>query len=146
MLNFFRFSVNLATASGVWYWLVLFPPLTATISRSCGKVFGSNLCLKWIVFLFSVGIILSVNVEQRVGVKLCVKLGKCATETHGLLKKVCGDECLSGSQVYGDECLSGSQVYGDEFLSGSQVYGDECLSGTEVCEWFKRSKGGREEI
>ena len=36
---------------------------------------------------------LSVNVEQRVDVKLCVKLGKCATETNDLLKKVCGDEC-----------------------------------------------------
>ena len=39
---------------------------------------------------------LSVNVEQRVNVKLCVKLKKSATETYDLLKKVCGDECLSG--------------------------------------------------
>jgi len=37
---------------------------------------------------------LSVNVEQRVNVQLCVKLGKCATEMHGLLKRVYGDECL----------------------------------------------------
>ena len=84
---FFRFPVNLATAGGVWYWLVLSPPFTVTISRSCGKQFGSSLCLKWIVFLFSAGIVLSVNVEQRVNVKFCVKLGKSATETCDMLKK-----------------------------------------------------------
>ena len=43
---------------------------------------------------------LSVNVEQRVGVKLCVELEKCATETHGLLKKVCGDECRFGTEFF----------------------------------------------
>ena len=62
--------------------------------------FGSSLYLKWIVFLFSVGITLSVNVEQRVNVKFCVKLGKSATETYDLLKKVYGDECLSRTQVF----------------------------------------------
>jgi len=63
-LNFFSVPVNLATASGVWFWLVLSPPLTVTISRLCGKQSGSSLCLKWVVFLFSVRIVLSVNVEQ----------------------------------------------------------------------------------
>jgi len=77
----------------VWYWLVLSPPFTVTISRSCGKQFGSSLCFKWIVFLFSIGFMLSVNVEQHVNVKFCVKLGKSATETYDLLKKVYGDEC-----------------------------------------------------
>jgi len=96
----------------VWYWLVLSPPFTVTSSRSCGKEFGNSLCLKWIV-LFSVGIMLSVNVEQRVNVKFCVKLRKSATKTYDLLKK---------------------------------VYGDEYLSRTQVFEWFKRFKGGREEI
>ena len=52
------------------------------------------------MFLFSVGIMLSVNVEQRVNVKFCVKLGKSATETHNLLKKVYDDECLSCTQVF----------------------------------------------
>jgi len=42
---------------------------------------------------------LSVNVEQRVNVKFCVKLGKSTTETYDLLKKVYGDECLSHTQV-----------------------------------------------
>ena len=52
------------------------------------------------MFLFSVGNMLSVNVEQRVNVKFCVKLGKSATETYDLLKKVYGDECLSRTQVF----------------------------------------------
>jgi len=52
------------------------------------------------VYLFSVGIILSVNVEQPVNVKFCVKLGKSAAETYDLLKKVYGDECLSRTQVF----------------------------------------------
>ena len=78
---FFRFLVNLATASGVWYCPVLSSPFTVTISRSCDKQFGSSLCLKWIVFLFSAGIKLSASVEQRVNVKFCVKLAKSATET-----------------------------------------------------------------
>jgi hypothetical protein len=66
----------------VWYWLVLSPPFTVTISRLCGKQFGSSLCLMWIVFLFSVRIMLSVNVEQRVNVKFCVRIGKSAEETY----------------------------------------------------------------
>ena len=56
--------------------------------------------MKWIVFLFSVGIMLRVNTEQRVNVKFCVKLGKSATETYHFLKKVYGDECLSRTQVF----------------------------------------------
>ena len=52
------------------------------------------------MFLFSVGNMLSVNVEQRVNVKFCVKLGKSATETYDLLKKVYGDERLPRTQVH----------------------------------------------
>ena len=43
---------------------------------------------------------LSVNAEQRVDVKSCVKLGKSAIETYHLLKKVYGDECLSRTQLF----------------------------------------------
>jgi len=43
---------------------------------------------------------LNVNVEQRVNVKFCVKLGKSATETYDLLKKVYGGERLSHTQVF----------------------------------------------
>jgi hypothetical protein len=46
------------------------------------------------MFLFSVGIMLRVNVEQRVKVKFCMKLGQSDTETYDLLKKIYGDECL----------------------------------------------------
>jgi len=42
----------------------------------------------------------SVNVEQRVNVKFCVKLEKSATETYNLLKKVYGVKCLSHTQVF----------------------------------------------
>jgi len=43
---------------------------------------------------------LSVNVEQHVNVKFCVKCGKSTTEMYDLLKKVYGDECLSHTQVF----------------------------------------------
>ena len=43
---------------------------------------------------------LTVNMEQHVNVKFCMKLGKSATETYDLLKKVYGDECLSRTQVF----------------------------------------------
>jgi len=42
----------------------------------------------------------SVDVEHGVNVKFCVKLGKSATETYDLLKKINGDECLSCTQVF----------------------------------------------
>ena len=38
--------------------------------------------------------------EQRVNVKFCVKLGKSATETYDLFKKVHGDEYLYRIQVF----------------------------------------------
>jgi len=43
---------------------------------------------------------LSVNMEQCVNVKFCLKLGKSAIETYSCLKKVYGDECLSHTQVF----------------------------------------------
>ena len=43
---------------------------------------------------------LSVNMEQCINVKFCMKLGKPAKEKHSLLKKVYGDECLSSTQVF----------------------------------------------
>jgi len=43
---------------------------------------------------------LSVNAEQRVNVKFCLKLGKSASQTYDLLKKVYGDKCLSRTQVF----------------------------------------------
>jgi len=58
---------------------------------------------------------LSVNVEQHVNVKFYVKLGKSATETYSLLKKVYGDECLSHTQVFEwfKGCKEGREEIGD---------------------------------
>ncbi|KAJ8955122.1 hypothetical protein NQ318_009015 [Aromia moschata] len=38
--------------------------------------------------------------EQRVNLKLLVKLGKTFTEVYALLKEVYGNECLSRTQVF----------------------------------------------
>jgi len=43
---------------------------------------------------------LSVTIEQRIVVKFHMKLGKTATETYNLLKKVYGNECLSRACVF----------------------------------------------
>jgi len=63
---------------------------------------------------------LNVNVEERVKVKLCVELGKSATETYDLLKKVYGDECLSHTQVF--EWLT-------RFKEGREEIGDDQSPG-----------------
>ena len=81
--------------------------------------FCSSLCFKWIVLLFSVRITLSVNVEQRVNVKFCVKLRKSATETYDLLK------------VYGNESVSRTQVFKwfKRFKEGREEIGEDLLPG-----------------
>ena len=63
---------------------------------------------------------LSVNVEQRVNVKLCVKLVKSATETYDLLNKIYGDDCLSRTQVYGrfKRFKEGREEIGDDQRPG----------------------------
>jgi len=48
------------------------------------------------MFLCSIGIMLSVNVEQCLNVKFCVKLGKSVR----FVEEVYGDECLSCTQVF----------------------------------------------
>jgi len=62
---------------------------------------------------------LSINVERRVDVKFCVKLGKSATETYDLLK------------VYGDDSLSRSQVFEwfKMFEEGREEIGDDQRPG-----------------
>jgi hypothetical protein len=47
----------------------------------------------------SIGIMLSLKVEQRVNVKFLTELGKFATETYSLLMEVYGDECLFRTPV-----------------------------------------------
>jgi len=63
---------------------------------------------------------LSVNMEQRVSVKFCVKLEKSTTETYNLLNKVYGDECLYRTQVF--EWFEG-------FKEGREEIGDDQCSG-----------------
>ena len=38
--------------------------------------------------------------KQRANIKFCFKLEKKCTETHELIKKVYGDDCMSRTQVY----------------------------------------------
>ena len=62
---------------------------------------------------------LIVNVEQRVNVKFCVRLGTSATETYDLLK------------VYGDECLSHTHLFEwfKRFKEGREDIGDNQRCG-----------------
>ena len=139
---FFCFTVNLATGSGVCYWLVLSPPFTVKILRSCSKQFGSNLCLNWIVFLFTVGIMLSVNVEQSLNVNFCVKLGKSATETYDLLKKIYGDECLSPTEVFEwfKKFKEGREEIGNDQRSGSPSTSKIQANIEKVGEIFRQNR------
>jgi len=102
--------------------------------------FGSSLCLKWIVFLFSVGIMLNVNVEQRANVKFCVKLGKSATETYYLLKKVNGDECLSHTQVFEwfKRFEEGREEIGDDQRPGRPSTSKKALTSKKSVKLFDR--------
>ena len=67
------------------------------------------------MFLFS--IVLSINMEQCVNVKFCVKLENSATETYNLLKKVYGDECLSCTEVF-EWFKDGREETGDDHCPG----------------------------
>ena len=40
------------------------------------------------------------SIEQRLNIKFCFKLGKTFTETHQMMKKVYGDDCLSRSSIH----------------------------------------------
>ena len=40
------------------------------------------------------------SIEQRANIKFCFKLGKTFTETHQMMKKVYGDDCLSRSRMH----------------------------------------------
>ena len=61
--------------------------------------------------------------------KFCVKLGKSATETHDLLKKVCGDECLSLTNVF--ELFKGFKE-GSEDIADNQLFGRPNTSKTDA--------------
>ena len=40
------------------------------------------------------------SIEQRANIKFCFKLRKTFAETHEMMKKVYGDDCLSVSRIH----------------------------------------------
>jgi len=103
--------------------------------------FGSSLCLKWIMFLFSFGIILSVNVEQCVNLKFCVKLGKSVTETYNLLKKVYGNDSLSRTQVFEwfKRFKEGREEIGNNQRPGHPSTSKQTLTSKMLVKLFEKS-------
>lgn len=63
------------------------------------------------------------NLEQRVAIKFCVKLGESATETYGKILKVYGSDALSRAQVF---------RWFKEFKAGRESVEDEARSGRPV--------------
>ena len=91
----------MATASGVWYYTAMCSPSIHGYNfKVTRQIVWQWALLKLDRVFVLVGIMLNVKVEQRVIMKFCVKLGKYATETHDLLKKVYGDEFVSLTQVF----------------------------------------------
>ena len=60
------------------------------------------------------------RVNMGVNVKFCVKLGKSATETYDMLKKVYGEQCLSHTQVF---------EWFKRFKEGKEEIGDDQRPG-----------------
>jgi len=83
---------------------------------------------------------LNVNVEQRANVKFCVKLGKSATETYYLLKKVNGDECLSHTQVFEwfKRFEEGREEIGDDQRPGRPSTSKKALTSKKSVKLFDR--------
>ena len=83
---------------------------------------------------------LSVNVEQRVNVKFCVKLGKSAIEMYDLLKKFYGDECLSRTQVFEwfKRFKDGREEIGDDHCPGCPSTSKTEANIEKVCETVRQ--------
>jgi len=54
--------------------------------------------------------------EQRICIKFCFKLGKMASETHGMLKEAFGDNAVRQTQTY---------EWFERFKNGWMSVGDE---------------------
>lgn len=61
--------------------------------------------------------------EQRTNIKFCFKLGKSATETVDLMRRVYGDTCLSRAQIF---------RWYERFKSGVELIEDEPRSGRPI--------------
>jgi len=86
--------------------------------------------------------VLSVNVEQGVNVKFCVKLGKSATETYDFLKKVYGDECLSCTEVFEwfKRFKEGREEIGDDQRPGRPSTSKTDANIEKVSETFRQNR------
>ena len=60
------------------------------------------------------------SIEQRANIKFCFNLGKIFTETHQMMKRVYGDDCISRSRIH--ECFK-------RFQEGRQALEDDECSG-----------------
>ena len=60
------------------------------------------------------------SIEQRANIKFCFKLGETFTETHQMMKKVYGDDCLSCSRIH---------EWFKRFQEGRETLEDDELSG-----------------
>jgi hypothetical protein len=67
---------------------------------------------------------MDVQVEQRVYIRFCVKMGKTATETLQLLRDAYGDEALSRARVF---------EWHRRFVSGRISVEDDTRSGRPSC-------------
>ena len=63
------------------------------------------------------------NLEQRVAIKLCARLGETASETYGKIVKMHGDSALSRAQVF---------RWHKEFKEGRESVEDEARNGRLV--------------
>lgn len=63
------------------------------------------------------------NLEQRVAIKFCAKLGESGTETYSKLVKVFGGDALSRSQVF---------LWHKQFENGRESVEDEARAGRPV--------------
>ena len=61
--------------------------------------------------------------EKRINIKFCCKIGKTATETFQLLKKVYGDNCLCITQVF---------KWYKRFKEGRENVNDDKYSGRPI--------------
>ena len=72
----------------------------------------------------------SSDMEQRMNIKFCFKLGKTAAETVEMMRQVYGDNCLSRAQIF--------RWYG-RFKSGVETIEDEARPGRP---FSVRNEGG----
>ena len=69
------------------------------------------------------------TVEQRINIKICIKLGKTATKILKMLSEVCGDSSMSRTKVFEWHKLF---VKGREDVEDDTKSGRPCTSTTDA--------------